>query len=197
VHQKTAERLLSRLNILVVDGNSYMRLLTSTMLINLRAQSVFEAADGLAALEAIRNSDSDIMVIDWDMPILDGSEVMRLVRSPGVFPRPNMPIIMLTNRLQHSSVMEAMRNGVHEFLLNSTSPKALRDRLMSIVGRPRKMVKLANYYVPEARRVPSAREIARTSYPASRLCRDRTGRDPVFLCALCAGPVGNRLGQRW
>lgn len=163
MQQKSAERLLNGLNILIVDGNSYMRRLTRTMLINLGAQTVIEAADGLAALEAIRNCDPDIMVIDWDMPILDGMEVMRIVRSPGVFPRPNLPIIMLTNRSHRSSVMEAMRNGVHEFLLKPTSPKALRDRLMSILGRPRKMVKLGNYYVPEPRRVPSARDLARTS----------------------------------
>ena len=44
------------------------------------------------------------MLLDWDMPVLDGMEVMRIVRSPGVFPRPNLPIIMLTNRAQRSSV---------------------------------------------------------------------------------------------
>jgi len=154
---------LHGLNILIVDGNSYMRRLTRTMLMNLGAKSVIEVADGLAALEAIRNCDPDIMVIDWDMPVLDGMEVMRIVRSPGVFPRPNLPIIMLTTRSQRSSVVEALRAGVHEFLLKPTSPKALRDRLMSIVARPRKMVKLGNYYVPEPRRVPSGRELARTN----------------------------------
>jgi len=163
MHEKAVERLLHGLNILIVDGNSYMRRLTRTMLMNLGAKSVIEVADGLAALEAIRNCDPDIMVIDWDMPVLDGMEVMRIVRSPGVFPRPNLPIIMLTTRSQRSSVVEALRAGVHEFLLKPTSPKALRDRLMSIVARPRKMVKLGNYYVPEPRRVPSGRELARTN----------------------------------
>ena len=45
------------------------------------------------------------MLLDWDMPVLNGMEVMRIVRSPGVFPRPNLPIIMLTNRAQRSSVI--------------------------------------------------------------------------------------------
>ena len=44
------------------------------------------------------------MLLDWDMPVLNGMEVMHIVRSPGVFPRPNLPIIMLTNRAQRSSV---------------------------------------------------------------------------------------------
>ena len=75
-----------------------MRRLTRTMLINLGAKSVIEADDGLAALEAIRTCDPDVVLLDWDMPVLNGMEVMRIVRSPGVFPRPNMPIIMLTGR---------------------------------------------------------------------------------------------------
>ena len=62
-----------------------MRRLTRTMLMNLGAKSVMEAGDGLAALEAIRTGDPDVMFLDWDMPILNGMEVMRIVRSPGVF----------------------------------------------------------------------------------------------------------------
>jgi hypothetical protein len=39
-------------------------------------------------LEAIRTADPDVMLLDWDMPVLNGIEVLRIVRSPGVFPRP-------------------------------------------------------------------------------------------------------------
>ncbi|HZQ13940.1 MAG TPA: response regulator [Pseudolabrys sp.] len=152
---KSVEKLIQGLNILVVDGNAYMRRLTRMMLMNLGAKSVMEAADGLAALESIRTCDPDIMLLDWDMPVLNGMEVMRIVRSPGVFPRPNLPIIMLTSRAQRSAVMEALCNGAHEFLLKPTSPKMLCDRLMSIVVKPRPMVKLGKYYVPQPRRMPS------------------------------------------
>jgi CheY-like chemotaxis protein len=130
------------------------------MLTNLGGKSVLEAADGLAALEAIRNSDPDVMFLDWDMPVLNGLEVLRIVRSPGVFPRPNLPVIMLTTRAQRSNVHEAMRAGANEILLKPTSPKALCDRLTSIVFKPRPMVKFGNYYVPEPRRMPVSHEAA-------------------------------------
>jgi len=156
---KSIEKLIQGLNILVVDANSYMRRLTRMMLTNLGAKSVVEVADGLAALEAIRTWDPDIMFLDCDMPVLDGMEVMRIVRSPGVFPRPNLPIIMLTGRAQRSAVMEALRNGAHEFLLKPTSPKALCDRLTSIMVKPRPMMKLGKYYVPQPRRIPSMNEL--------------------------------------
>jgi CheY-like chemotaxis protein len=161
MHNASIEKLIQGLNILIVDNNAYMRRLTRMMLMNLGAKSVLEAVDGLAALEAIRTCDPDVMLIDWDMPVLNGMEVMRIVRSPGVFPRPNLPIIMLSQRTQRSYVIDALRAGVHEFLLKPTSPKALRDRLMSIVAKPRPMVKLGNYYVPSPRRMPLPHELAR------------------------------------
>ena len=148
---KSIEQLIQGLNILIVDGNAYMRRMTRMMLMNLGARSVIEAGDGLAALEIIRNADPDVMLLDWDMPVLNGMEVMRIVRSPGVFPRPNLPIIMLTQLGYRSTVMQALRAGAHEFLVKPTSPKALRDRLMSIVVKPRPMLKLGNRYVPEPR----------------------------------------------
>jgi len=158
---KSIETMIQGLNILVVDNNLYMRRLTRMMLMNLGAKSVIEAGDGLAALEAIRTSDPDVMVLDWDMPVLNGMEVMRIVRSPGVFPRPNLPIIMLTARGQRSVVFEALRGGAHEFLLKPTSPKALGDRLLSIVAKPRPMVKLGDYYVPQPRCLPVLSEAPR------------------------------------
>ena len=157
---KQIEKMIQGLNILVVDDNAYMRRLTRLMLTNLGAKSVLEAADGLAALEAIRTCDPDVMLLDWDMPVLNGIEVLRIVRSPGVFPRPNLPIIMLTTRAQRSYVHEALRAGANEFLLKPTSPKALCDRLTSIVFKPRPMVKFGNYYVPEPRRMSASPEMA-------------------------------------
>ena len=148
-----SDKQIQGLNILVADKNHFLRRLTRTMLMNLGAKSVVEAADGLAALEAIRTCDPDVMFLEWDLPVLDGMEVIRIVRSPGVFPRPNLPIIMLTARSHRSCVMRALRAGVHEFLLKPTSPKALRDRLTSVLLKPRPMLKLGEFYVPQPRRL--------------------------------------------
>lgn len=158
---KPFDKQIQGLNILIVDNNHYMRRLTRTMLVNLGAKSVLEASDGLAALEAIRTCDPDVMLLEWDMPVLDGMEVMRIVRSPGVFPRPNLPIIMLTSRAERTAVAQALRAGAHEFLLKPTSPQALRDRLTSILVNPRPMVKLGDYYVPQPRRQPTNVELSR------------------------------------
>ena len=179
--------MLQGLNILVVDDNPYMRRLTGMMLTNLGAKSVLEAPDGLAALEAIRTVDPDVMLLDWDMPVLNGIEVLRIVCSPGVFPRPNLPVIMLTTRAQRSQVNEALRAGANEFLLKPTSPKALCDRLMSIVFKPRPMVKVGTFYVPQPRRTaaPRASRPIRTWMAGSRKARGDGAPETIRTSDLC------------
>jgi CheY-like chemotaxis protein len=128
-----------------------MRKLTRTMLMGLGVKCVYEAADGLAALQTMRTSNRDIMLLEWDMPSLDGPALLRIVRAPNIFPIPDLAIIMLTNKAHHSNVSEAMRLGAHEFLVKPTSPQALLKKLISIVVAPRRMVQVGKHYVPEPR----------------------------------------------
>jgi CheY-like chemotaxis protein len=146
------EKAMEGLVVLVADSNAYTRRLTRMMLTNLGAKSIYEAADGAVVLEAIRTVNPDVMILDWEMPILDGREVMRIVRSPGVFPKPNLPIIMLTDRGLRSRVTTAIRLGVHEFLVKPISPKTLQQRLLGIILNPRPMVRAGKYYIPMPRR---------------------------------------------
>jgi two-component system chemotaxis response regulator CheY len=98
-----------------------------------------------------------VVILDWQMAGMDGPEFVRRVRSPDKFPFPNLPIIMLTGHGEHSRVIEAMRLGVHEFLLKPVSAKALYERLASVLLNPRPMVKRGDYYGPAPRRLPRAR----------------------------------------
>ncbi len=156
---KQIEKLIERLGILVVDENQYMRKLTRMMLMNIGAKSIYEAADGLAALDVIRTASPDVVLLDWDLPVLSGPQIMHIVRSPGVFTKPNIPAIMLSACADRAHVHEALRLGVNEFLLKPTSPQALRDRLLSILVKPRAMVRIGKYYVPEPRRPITQNEI--------------------------------------
>ena len=151
LHQRQTQ-IIEGLGILVVDESQYTRKLTRMMLMNIGAKTVYEASDGVSALDIIRNANPDVAILDWTLPVLNGPQVIRIVRSPGVFPKPQLPIIMLTACSQRWHVQAAMQLGVHEFLIKPTSPKALRDRLVSILLKPRPMVKVGKYYVPEPRR---------------------------------------------
>lgn len=162
------EGIIQGLTVVIADHNQFMRRLTRGMLTNLGVRTVIEASDGLTALEAIRTCDPDVMFLDWELPVLEGEEVIRIVRSPGVFPRPNLPIVMLTGRTQRTCVMRALRAGVNEFLVKPTSPQALRDRLTSIMLKPRQMVKLGDFYVPQPRRLLDGSAVAESARAAAQ-----------------------------
>jgi two-component system, chemotaxis family, chemotaxis protein CheY len=146
---------LEGLRVLIVDDESGMRKVTRALLQAIGVRTIFEAYDGLSGLEAIRAHEPDVVVLDWEMPSMNGPELVRLVRSPESFPLPDVPIIMLTGHGERYRVVEAMRLGVNEFLLKPVSSAALLARFISVLAKPRRMVRDGDYYGPEPRHAAS------------------------------------------
>ena len=132
------EALIASLGALVVDDSQFMRKIVRNLLVNIGVRDVYEASDGLAGLQAIRTKVPDVVIIDWELPLLNGSEFVRIVRSPGVFPVPDIPIIMLSSHGERSRVIAAARIGVNEYLRKPVSAQSLYDRLLSILAKPRR-----------------------------------------------------------
>jgi two-component system chemotaxis response regulator CheY len=152
INTKQVEFLIQQLSVLVVDDNPFMRHMIRSLLGNIGVKKIFEAGDGIAALEMIRERSPNVVVLDWEMPLLNGPELVRIVRSPGVFPTPDIPIIMLTAHGERWRIAESVKIGVNEFLCKPVSAKALLDRLISILLKPRESVRLGEYYGPAPRR---------------------------------------------
>jgi DNA-binding response OmpR family regulator len=145
------EAAIASLGILVIDDSAYMRKIVRNLLINIGVKTIYEAGDGIAGLEAIRTVVPDVVILDWELPLLNGSELARIVRSPGVFPTPEVPIIMLSAYGERWRVVEAARIGVNEYLVKPVSAKALFDRLTAILAKPRAIVQVGDYYGPQPR----------------------------------------------
>ncbi len=158
VNTRQVDLWIQQLTVLVVDDNQFMRKLVRGLLLNIGVNTVLEAGDGLEALEEIRNSRPDMVILDWEMPLLNGPELVRIVRSPGAFPAPDIPIIMLTAFGERGRILESVQIGVNEFLCKPVSAKALYDRIVSILVKPRANVRLGEYYGPEPRRSISEME---------------------------------------
>jgi CheY-like chemotaxis protein len=150
--KELADRIQA-LCVLVVDDNQYMRKMVRNLLVNCGVKDIYEAGDGITALDTIRTVGPDVVVLDWEMPLLSGAELVRIVRSPGVFPMPDVQIIMLSGHGERWRVVEAVRLGVNEYLVKPVSAKALYDRLVSITLQPRPTVQLGDYYGPEPRKL--------------------------------------------
>src|SRR5665213_599230 len=151
ISAKRFEYQLAQLRVLVVDDNAFTRKIVRSLLGTIGVKTINEASDGIAALELIRQASPDVIILDWEMPLLNGPELVRIVRSPGVFPTPDIPIIMLTAHGERWRIVESVKLGVNEFLCKPVSAKALLDRLISILLKPRESVQLGEYYGPAPR----------------------------------------------
>lgn len=150
---KHLEARLPKIKVLVVDDDHYMRKVVRTMLTALGVKQIHEAGDGAAGLKVIAEINPDVVVVDWEMPAMDGLQFIRAVRSPENFPYPDVPIILLTGHADRWRVIEAARFGVHEYLLKPVSTKALMERIAAVLLVPRKMVQLDRYYGPLPRKL--------------------------------------------
>ena len=152
---KDLQSRIEALKVLVVDDDLTTRKVVRTMLLAIGVRSLLEACDGITGLDVIRTDAPDLVIVDWEMPQINGAEFVRQVRSPGAFPTPDVPIVMLTGHSERWRMEEAARLGAHDYLLKPISTKALRDCVSAILCRPRPTVKLDGYHGPLPRRLES------------------------------------------
>jgi len=141
--------------VLVVDDEHYSRKVLRTLLQTIGVKTVYEVGDGHAALDAICTYTPHVVLVDYEMPGLDGPGFVRAVRSPGTFPYADIPLIMVSAHGERSRVLEIAKLGINEYLLKPVSSQALQARLLSVILNPRPMVRVGNYYGPEPRRPAS------------------------------------------
>lgn len=129
---------LKGLTILLADGKLYSRALMRSMLAQLEIKAIHEAVDGAAAIDVICAVNPDVMIVDWDLPVLNVREVLRMVRTSSAIPNPNLPIIVVSSSGQSADVHDAIKLGAQQFMVRPISPKMLEQRLCSIVKAARK-----------------------------------------------------------
>jgi YesN/AraC family two-component response regulator len=155
--------LFQGVKVLVVDDEYYSRKVIRTLLTSIGVTTIYDAENGTMGLEAMRIVGPDLVLVDWEMPGMDGAAFAKAVRTPGGFPQPNVPMIMLTGHSERWRVLEALRLGVNEYLLKPVSSKMLLDRMVATLTRPRPIVKVGRYYGPEPRAAASYQPVNEAS----------------------------------
>ena len=127
-----------------------MRGILRAMLQGFGARRVFDAEDGAAGLEVMNRVIPDIVIADWVMPVLDGLEMVRIVRQPD-HPMAFVPIILVTAHTEKKRIVSARNAGVHEILSKPISATSLYRRISSVVTQPREFVRSDSYFGPKLR----------------------------------------------
>ena len=120
------------MNLLVVDDSKAMRMIVKRTLrqAGYGDATVQEASNGKEALDALDGFDADLVLCDWNMPGINGVELLRQIRSVD----PNVPFLMVTGRDDIESVVEAKASGVTAYIRKPFSSAQLEAKLR-IVAR--------------------------------------------------------------
>lgn len=142
------------ISILIVDDNQHMRRILKELLRAAGVTDVKEASDPVEAFEYLKASLIDLLLVDLAMPLIDGVEFTKMIRTNEDSPNPFLPIIMITGHSERSRVNAARDAGVNEFLVKPVTARSLMERLTLIVNKPRNFVKSKEYFGPDRRRRP-------------------------------------------
>ncbi|HSS14726.1 MAG TPA: response regulator [Rhizomicrobium sp.] len=141
-----------RVRVLVVDDNAHMRKLVSTILQAFGVLQITEAESGDRAWTALRETNPDVVVLDWVMEGMSGIELITMIRSNPASPNPFVPVIMLTGHTSLDHVRQARDAGVNEFIAKPVSVKTMMSRLVAVIEHPRPYVRTNGYFGPCRRR---------------------------------------------
>lgn len=141
-----------RLKILVVDDNAHMRKLVVTILQAFGVIQIYEAESGERAWSVLRESNPDVLVLDWMMEGMSGLDLVKMIRSDPQTPNPFVPVIMLSGHTHIDRVRQARDAGINEFIAKPVSVKTMMNRLLAVIENPRPFVRTKSYFGPCRRR---------------------------------------------
>ena len=118
---------------LVVEDALGMRNIVCTMLKGMGYDEVEEAEDGAEGWRRLQAGDFDILLTDWNMPIMTGLELVKKVREQAEFAA--MPIVMFTVRAEKQDVIEAMQAGVDAYVTKPFTAQELGEKIDGIRDR--------------------------------------------------------------
>ncbi len=104
----------SDIKVLVVDNSAPMRRAIRGIFTQIGFKNIIWAGDGSEALEKLGKEKADLIVSDWDMPNMNGLELLKAVRSDEGLK--DIPFIMITAEVGKDNVLEAIKTGVNGYI---------------------------------------------------------------------------------
>ena len=122
----------SNLTVMVVDDNQSLRRTIGDILRAVGLSSQVQAEDGLAAWKKLQDTQVDLIILDWDMPNMNGMELLEKIRQANDrFGQ--IKVLMLTAHATRNDVMEAIHKGAQDYVVKPFSPDTLYAKLNKLL----------------------------------------------------------------
>lgn len=119
------------INILIVDDHPLTRNMVRAILKGLGFENVQQAENGQIAVQRILEEPVDLVICDWNMPVMSGLEVLQQIRSDSKFKK--LPFLMLTAEAYRENVTAAMQSGVSDYIIKPFTAEVLGSKIERIL----------------------------------------------------------------
>lgn len=121
------------IKILVVDDFSTMRRIIKNLLRDLGFNNAAEADDGTTALPMLQNGNFDFLITDWNMPGMQGIDLLKAVRADPKLA--TLPVLMVTAESKRDQIVEAAQSGVNGYIVKPFTAVTLKEKIEKIFER--------------------------------------------------------------
>jgi two-component system chemotaxis response regulator CheY len=121
------------MKILVVDNHENMRRIVKQVLNDLGFRNVKVADDGATALPMLKNESFNFLVSDWDMPQMQGIDLLKAVRADGNLK--NLPVLMVAAEAKKEQIIEAAKSGVNDYCIKPFNRETLNWKIKNIFSK--------------------------------------------------------------
>jgi two-component system, chemotaxis family, chemotaxis protein CheY len=122
---------------LVVDDFSTMRRIVRNLLKELGYTNVDEAEDGVMGLAKLRNDKFDFVVSDWNMPNMDGLQMLQHIRADPALCK--IPVLMVTAEAKKENIIAAAQAGANGYVVKPFTAATLDEKLAKIFEKLQKV----------------------------------------------------------
>jgi CheY-like chemotaxis protein len=123
--------LKKKYQVLVIDDDDMYREMVLSMLEN-EALTIKTFNCGYAAIEYLQSETTDIILLDYNMPNINGLAVLRLLKASGTLKE--IPVVMLTGVNSKQIVVESIKAGAKGYIVKPSNRKILLNKINSIVN---------------------------------------------------------------
>ena len=123
----------TNMKVLVVDDSQAMRTAIKLFLKELGCTHIAEADDGERAIAMLQSGEFGLVISDWNMPGMDGIELLKMVRQDDRLK--NMPFLMISADGENKKITEAIRAGADGYMVKPVSDETLLQNIMKAFAR--------------------------------------------------------------